>query len=313
MKSSSVVHRKEIYPQKKLMEIMGSGRLIEAYREWLTALNYEKNSVKYGPERIREFFEWLETQGINEISNITDELVRQFFGSLSNRKNKRTGRGLSINYLRSYQRELRRFSRYLTETGQGHIEVSIKIKAPDSTKVKREIFSRSEIKRLYEACSDDLLGIRDRAMLSVYYGCGLRRNEGVNLEVKDVQFNRSMLYVRKGKNYKERYVPMVGRVMNDLRNYLEYSRSILQNNETGNWLFVSYRGGTVGGSMMGERINKLKKEAGINKIGNLHALRHSIATHLLAEGMSLEQIARFLGHSSLESTQIYTHLVHEEV
>ena len=310
MQSSSVVHQKEVYPRKKES---GYSRLIESYREWLFALNYEKNSIKYGPEKVREFFEWLEVQEINEIDKITDEIVKQFFESLSHRKNKRTGQGLSINYLRGYQRELRRFSRYLRETGQGHIEVSIKIKAAEISKIKREIFTRSEVKRLYTACHDDLLGIRDQAMLSVYYGCGLRRNEGVNLEVKDIQFNRGMLYVRKGKNYRERYVPMVGRVMNDLRNYLEFSRSSLATEGTGNWLFVGYRGGTVGGQMMGSRINKLKKEAGINKIGNVHALRHSIATHLLAAGMNLEQIAHFLGHSSLESTQIYTHLIHEEV
>ena len=309
MQSSSVVHPKEIYHQKKIK----SGRLIEAYREWLLALNYEKNSIKYGPEKIKEFFEWLYEIEIAELGQITDEIVKQFFESLSNRKNKRTGGGLSTNYLRGYQRELRRFSRYLTETGQGHIEVSIKIKALGASKIKREIFTRSEIKRLYAACHDDLLGFRDRAMLSVYYGCGLRRNEGVNLEVKDVGFNRGMLYVRKGKNYKQRYVPMVGRVMNDIRNYLEFSRSSLAIEGTGNGLFVGYRGGAVGGSTMGERINKLKKEAGINKTGNLHALRHSIATHLLAAGMNLEQIAHFLGHSSLGSTQIYTHLVHEEV
>ena len=209
--------------------------------------------------------------------------------------------------------ELRRFSRYLSETNQGHIEVSIELKSKGAPKPEVEIFTKEQIKKLYKACEDDLLGIRDRAMLSVFYGCGLRRNEGANLEVKDVQFNRSVLHVRKGKNYKERYVPMVGRVRNDLHDYLKYSRPMLENNKTGKWFFVSYRGGTVGGSMLGERFNRLKEIARINHEGSLHALRHSIATHLLEAGMTLENIARFLGHSSLESTQIYTHVLQTKI
>ncbi len=173
-------------------------------------------------------------------------------------------------------------------------------------------FTRSEIKRLYAACASDVLGLRDQAMLSVYYGCGLRRNEGVHLEIKDVDFARSVLCVSKGKNNKARFVPMVGRVISDLKNYLAFSRAILETQVSGNELFIGCRGGALGGTMMARRMHKLKAVAGINKRGSLHALRHSIATHLLAGGMKLEQIAHFLGHSSLASTQIYTHILTDE-
>jgi len=288
-------------------------RLIESYREWLAALNYEQGSINNGPEKIREFMVWLASQEIKEIRQITAEVVERYFNHLSHRKNKRTGGGLSTNYLRSYLRELKRFSRYLRETEQGHIEVSIQIKGTDCKQQRIEIFTRTEIKNLYQACDDDYLGIRDRAMLSVYYGCGLRREEGVQLEVKDVQFGRGMLYVRKGKNYKERYVPMVGRVMSDLRDYLEYGRTYLETEKTGQRLFVSYRGGTVGGVMMSKRFRQLRAKALVDSTGSIHTLRHSIATHLLEGGMDIEDIARFLGHSTLESTQIYTHVLQNQI
>ena len=277
-------------------------------------MNYADSNTSRGPGKVREFFKWLMAEReIEAIDKVTDEVVRHYFDYLKNRISERTGRGLSLNYIRTHQVELKRFSRYLSETDQGHIEVSIELKSKGSPIPQIEIFTKEQIEKLYECCADDLLGIRDRAMLSVFYGCGLRRNEGANLEVKDFQFNRSVLHVRKGKNYKERYVPMVGRVRNDLSDYIKYSRPMLENNKTGNWFFVSYRGRTVGAQMLGERFKKLKKEASINYEGSLHVLRHSIATHLLEAGMTIENIARFLGHNSLESTQIYTHVLHSKI
>ena len=173
-------------------------------------MNYAENSIERGPEKVREFFDWLISERkLEAIESITDTVVRSYFDYLKTVVSSRTGQGLSLNYIRTYQVELRRFSRYLSETNQGHIEVSIELKSKGNLKPEVEIFTKEQIEKLYETCKDDLLGIRDRAMLSVFYGCGLRRNEGANLEVKDVQFNRSVLHVRKGKNYKERYVPMV--------------------------------------------------------------------------------------------------------
>jgi len=272
-------------------------------------MNYNVTSTQVGPLKIKSFMNWLvHAHQIESIESITDEVVRSYFDHLSTTVSPTTGRGLSLNYIRTYLSELRRFSRYLSETDQGHIEVSIELKSKASMKAEVPIFTKDEIEKLYATCADDLLGIRDRAMLSVFYGCGLRRNEGANLALKDVEFNRSMLHVRKGKNYKERYVPIVGRVRSDLSDYIKHSRPMLSTGKTGNWFFVSYRGGTVGGQSLSHRFRKLKGMARINQEGSLHTLRHSIATHLLEAVMTLEHIARFLGHSSLESTQIYTHL-----
>ena len=79
------------------------------------------------------------------------------------------------------------------------------------------ILTSNQVKLLYEACDKDLLGIRDRAMLAVFYGCGLRKSEGVGLDADDILVNKSLLYVRKGKNYTERYVPMNGKIATDLK------------------------------------------------------------------------------------------------
>lgn len=306
--SGSVVHEKEVYPQIKHANYC---KLIDSFIEWMEAANYSKTSIRHDTRKLNEFFKWMEDHKIMTIAEINNEKMKLFFDYLCKRKNKNKEGGLSLTTLKGYQVTLRKFSRHLNNTGEGHLEVPKRIVAYNSTKITQEIFSQSEVSNIYTACQDDPIGLRDRAMLSVYYGCGLRRNEGIELEIKDVLFSRAMLYVRKGKNYKERYVPMVGRVMVDLKNYIDHGRPILAHKKTGNQLFISCKGNKIQGGAMNDRLKKLKKAAGITKGGAIHTLRHGIATHLLEAGMSLEQIAVFLGHSSLISTQIYTHIVAE--
>lgn len=283
-------------------------RITLSYLEWLKALNYEITNAKVGAGKVEDFLNYLQQRKITETEQIKPIHIKNYFEELSQRKSEITGQALSNNTIKTYQRELRRFSRYLLETNQGHIEVKPQNENKEQIQSEKIIFTTQEIKKLYASCGDDELGIRDRAMLSVYYGCGLRRTEGINLELKDVQFKRGILHVRKGKNYKERYVPMASGVIADLLEYHLLSRPKLANNKSGNRFFISYRGDKLGAESMSTRFNKLKTEAGIKKHGTLHSLRHSIATHLLQKGMSLEQIAKFLGHSCLESTQIYTHI-----
>lgn len=287
-------------------------RLETAFKQWLQALNFNKKTITGNPVRVREFFYWLEANGTNTISSINNPLVTKYFDYLKERQNQRKGGRLSKNTLRTYQQSLKRFARYLRETGQESFETGTQLTR--NIKSIKNIFSKEEIKALYSACGSDVFGLRDKAMLSIYYGCGLRRNEGVSLDVSDILFDKNLsaeqaglVYVRMGKNYRERHVPMSIGVKEDLQNYIEYARPALIK-EPGNALFLNQYGGRLTGESMAERLQQLKEKAGIDKAAGLHTLRHSIATHLLQSGMELIQIKLFLGHSSLESTQIYTHV-----
>jgi len=289
----------------------GYDHLLESYALWLEALNYEPKNARYAVTRVKRFTAWLQGKGIGRMDQVGKEDIALFFDELEQWVSPRTGECLSVHSLKGYQKELRRFGRYLLESGQGSLAVEITIQHITGTISREEIFSPEQVKRMYEACADDALGLRDRAMLSVYYGCGLRRNEGAGLHLGDVTLSQGMLYVRKAKNYRERYVPMSARVISDLREYLLGGRPQLQNTFSGDHFFLSYAGRPLGGQSLGLSFNRLKQRCGIESPGSLHSLRHSIATHLLQRGMALEQIARFLGHRSLESTQIYTHIVNQ--
>lgn len=278
------------------------------FRDWLRLLNFEPSTVKYAPMKAREFLGWLESQQIKGLEAINKPIIANYFDYLKTRQNRKKGGKLSKNYLRTHLTALRKLAKYLRETGQSSFEVDIKL--PGSPQNNVTIFTREEIKSLYNACDSDVLGIRDRAILAVYYGCGLRRSEGFNLDTGDILFDRELVYVRKGKNYKERYVPMAGAVKEELQNYMDYARPVLLKSPA-KALLLGVKGNRIGGNAIAERLQILKDKAEIDKEAGLHALRHSIATHLLQSGMELEQIKRFLGHSSLESTQIYTHVAYE--
>jgi integrase/recombinase XerD len=294
----------------KQLEIQNPGyrRLQKSYGEWLRLLNFEPSTVNYSPIKLAEFLHWLEANNITEINQVTRKVTAAYFDYLKARQNQRKGGKLSKNYLRTHLQTLRKFARYLRETEQESFEVAIQLKGTASN--IKTILSREEISRLYGCIDHSLLGMRDRAMLAIYYGCGLRRSEGVSLDASDVLSDKNLLYVRKGKNYKERYVPMTAAVRGHLQEYINYARPGLLKvpNEA---LFLGRTGSRILSSAMAERFKKLLQRAEIDKPAGLHTLRHSIATHLLQSGMKLEQISRFLGHSSLESTQIYTHIVNE--
>jgi site-specific recombinase XerD len=277
--------------------------IIEAFRQWLSLQNYEETTVKNGPTRIAAFMQWVRKNKVQQ-----DE-ARLFFEHLKRRKSKLKDRALSTNYLKSYLRTLRLFRRFLRETSNVDLEINIVFREREIS--HHEVFTKAEIKSIYNIIDDDLLGMRDRAMMAVYYGCGLRRNEGVHLLVEDILPDKNLLFVRKGKNYKQRYVPLVGQGKEDLLDYIRIARPVLLNGKESLRLFISYRGQELKSSALYERLKSLMRKAEIKKPCGLHSLRHSIATHLLSNGMRLDQIAKMLGHQSLDTTQIYTHILEE--
>lgn len=288
-----------------------------SFKEWLTTLGYSEANCKGLPYRLREFFHYLEQQGIKQFTDITSEHTHNYIEYFKTRKHTRSEGGLSIAYINSNIAVLLRFAFYLRSSAG--IELP---SPPDYLKGKiipeRDILSEEEIKNLYAATDESPYGIRDRAVLTVYYGCGLRKKEGVNLDASDVLLERRLLHVSKAKNGHERYVPITGSGLRYLESYMTQARplllpdeSTLQGTSNESALFVNSQGERLCHNTMYNRLKALYKEAGITKNAGIHTLRHSIATHLLQKGLELEQIALFLGHRSLDSTQIYTHIVNE--
>jgi len=300
--------------------------LEKSFGEWLDVQGYAASTVYNLPLHVRELLYYLESKKLNNIKDLTIQNIIDHYERLKERANHRRGGGLSNAHLNKHIQAMRKFTQYLRKVGRLQIpEIQIQDEATESS-VKW--LTTEEIQDLYKASHTETekdnynfieqrtaFRSRDRAMLAIFYGCGLRRNEGVNVDVSDIDFDKGLLHVRKGKGYKERFVPISKTSQKHLQEYIYDHRPnlIKQPSEA---LFLSTYGTRMQGQslslrlkyliMKSENLELIEKEAG------LHTLRHSIATHLLKAGMRLESISRFLGHSSLESTQIYTHLEEQE-
>lgn len=282
---------------------------LKGFEQWLRVLGYTRSTVYYFPGYLRSFFYFLEKRGLQRLVKVRSAHISQFLSSLSRRPNMKTGNHLSKNYLLNHLNAIKRFSRYLADCHNFILDSYVKVTI--GSPVKRRYLTTEEIKKLYESCDCTADGITNKTILSIYYGLGLRRSEGTGLDIKDILNSDGVVYVRKGKFNKERYVPMTEAIYSDLQKYINTVRTKRINrfqrfDEQA--FLLSEKGKRFTGSAMYERLQHMAKDAGITTPLPLHSLRHSIATHLLQSGMSLENIGGFLGHNSLESTQIYTHL-----
>ncbi|GAA5044305.1 tyrosine recombinase XerD [Marivirga lumbricoides] len=310
---------------KKLNLSNASYRYLEqSFKEWLDVQGYATSTVYNLPLHVRELLHYLEQQEIKNIKELKTQHIESYYHQLKERSNQKRGGGLSNAHLNKHIQALRKFTEYLRKVGRLDIP-PIRLENEEATN-KIIYLTEEEIQLLFKVTYQkpdkqpntsetvyEAIQARDRAMLAIYYGCGLRRNEGVQLDVSDINFDRSILHVRKGKNYQERLVPISKTNLKYLQDYVYDHRGELSRGRKTEALFIAY---TTGNRLQGQslfiRLKNLQYQTGdndlIEKEIGLHTLRHSIATHFLQAGMKLESISRFLGHGSLESTQIYTHL-----
>lgn len=304
------------------------------FKRWLDILGYAEITVCKLPMLARELLHYLEQRQITSIRAVKAKHIYDFVRYLKQRPNQATGGALSNSSINHIIYAVNAFARYLSANGHHHLDIHPR--RLENTVEERIILSKAEIKALYEASfipsreSTTALGQRDRAILAIFYGCGLRKNEGYHLNTDDIRTGKGLVLVRKGKMRKERFVPVAGRHLEDIQRYLEEGRQwFLEDHQQSAYysktgrkapkkkntdpeaFFLSQTGKRMGESGFYYRLKRLKERTGIEKDFGLHNLRHSIATHLLQAGMEIEEIRRFLGHSTLESTQIYTHIVNE--
>jgi integrase/recombinase XerD len=283
--------------------------LRQGFADWLQVLGYAPSSVTNLPRHLAEFLRYQEARGKYGLVQLTAGDATAFTRHQQMRIGIRTGQAFSAGHLNKYIQALQLFSRYIRQTGKSPVGFTVELlEAPATLPVW---LTRAEIRRLYGVTGEDALGLRDRAMLSVFYGCGLRLQEGACLDLGDVLHDKRLLYVRRGKGHKERYVPMAEQPYQDIQGYIEQARPELLQHPCSALFIDANKGRPIHKQSLYLRIKALVRKAGITGEVGTHSLRHSIATHLLQSGMNLERIKEFLGHAALDSTQIYTHLINE--
>lgn len=217
-------------------------------------------------------------------------------------------RGLRVNSISRRLVAIKIFFRYLHQEGMLNRDVTEAMESPRLWKILPGVLSGREVERLLAApVGDDRIAVRDRALLEFMYGSGLRVSETANLALDDLHFDAG--YVRcVGKGGKTRVVPLGGMAVELLHRYLDEARSLFTGDAAERHVFLTYRGKAFSRQGLWKLIKSYARRAGIEKNVSPHTLRHSFASHLLANGAPLRVIQEMLGHADIATTQVYTHV-----
>lgn len=243
-----------------------------------------------------------ESGNTTQITQIEPEHLRAFIKNIHKLGLSDTSQGRIISGLRSFFKYLI-LENYIQKDPTAHIEM------PKTARKLPDTLSFSEIELLIEAIDRSTPeGERNKAMLETLYACGLRVSELVNLKMSNIFFDEGFVRVV-GKGDKERLVPIGGNTLSNIRMYIQYVRSHLKINPAdADILFLNRRGKKLSRVMVFTIIKELAIKVGIQKTISPHTFRHSFATHLVENGADLRAVQEMLGHESITTTEIYTHL-----
>tara|TARA_B100001063_G_scaffold192631_1_gene183920 strand:+ start:642 stop:1538 length:897 start_codon:yes stop_codon:yes gene_type:complete len=259
------------------------------------------NSIKSYEYDLNLFRNYIESNQISEtpINCKPDTIKDYLYNNLSNKKSRSQAR--SISALKSY------FNFLIFE---GHIQKSpiSNIESPKLEKKLPEVLNETEITKLINSYDlNDNFGQRNRTIIEVLYGTGIRVSELIHLKLSNIFFKENIIKIV-GKGNKERFVPLGNIASNEIKEYIKIRKSNIIDSRFSDILFLNRYGRGLTRSMIFKIISDSCKKIGLDKKISPHTLRHSFATHLLKNGADIRTIQLILGHENITTTEIYTHL-----
>ncbi len=277
------------------------------YLEWLRVRNYASATVRNREVYLSLFVRWCEERSLRTPQEVTKPILERyqrhlFFLRQANDK--------ALSYRSQHGRlvAVRGLFRWLTKQNVLLSNPASELELPRlETRLPHQVLTVSEVEQLLSVPElSTPLGLRDRAMLEVFYSTGIRRGELLGLAVYDVNATRQTLVVRQGKGNKDRVVPIGDRALRWVERYVREARSELLTDANETTLFVTNVGEPFVPTRLTELVREYVKASGIEKTGSCHLLRHTMATLMLEGGAELRFIQEMLGHADPKTTQIYT-------
>jgi integrase/recombinase XerD len=275
-------------------------------REYLAHLKLERNlsenTILSYKNDINSFLTYVNELKVNDLSKITSQHVVNFFKLLKDL-------GLSGTSSARYFSSLKGFFSYLIKNDYLKTNPIDKITAPKLSKKLPGVLNITEIEAILSKPDvKDKLGLRDKAILELFYACGTRVSELLNIKLSDLFLADEVIRVL-GKGSKERLIPIGSSAIHWVNEYLKKSRPLLVKKiKSENYLFLNSRGTKISRMGIWKIVDRYVKEAEIKKDVHPHTFRHSFATHLLEGGADLRAVQEMLGHVDISTTQIYTHI-----
>lgn len=266
------------------------------YTEYNTSKN-TRNSYAYDLVLLAKFYE-----GKN-IDKLEKEEIQEYLRSMKNKKAK-----TKAHYLTT----INNYYKYLVQENIRKDNPCDSIKMPKIEKKLPVYLTIAEVDKLLDIPTSTAFDLRNKAMLEILYASGVRISELCDLKISNLYLDEEMIKVF-GKGSKERLIPINDISLKALKEYLEYGREQLLRTKTSEYVFISSRGTRITRQAFFKFLKHLCEEKGIEKNISPHILRHSFATHLLSNGADLRIVQELLGHSDIQTTQIYTHLSNEKL
>jgi site-specific recombinase XerD len=287
---------------------------LACFREYLQEHNRAERTLEtysYHVQKFVQFLEWHYPR-IHAIEKVTRGVVRDYQRYLMDYRN-RDGRALSTRTQVLKLRVVRAFFACMIDRDLILKNPAASLPLPrEEQRLVRNVLSEGEVMALLEALNgSDPLSIRNRAIVEVLYGCGLRTSELCQLKVEDIDLKGQTVSIRKGKGGKPRMLPIGQYAAHYLERYLGRSRkNMLKGKRTDpGFLFLSQRGNPFNKTTINKSVMRsVARKSGGKKYLSCYSFRHSVASHLLANHVDITYIARLLGHASLRTTQRYVHV-----
>lgn len=260
-------------------------------------------TIEFYTKDIKDFFLFMNEQAIEHVEDVEYFDVRLYLTKLYNEKLARKSVARKISSLRSFFKFLLK-EKIIQENPFSYVSI------PKIEKRLPDFFYEEEIRQLFEACRGDKpLDQRNEVILEILYGTGIRVSELCNICLQDIDLDLSVILIH-GKGKKMRYVPFGSFAHTALERYLQDGREKLINKskQKHDYLLVNYRGGRLTPRGVATILDKIIEKSSLHGNIHPHKIRHTFATHLLNNGADMRIVQELLGHESLSTTQIYTHI-----
>ena len=293
----------------KKLQVISDSNLLQISKDFDALIRAKNLSIRgkgMYQACVNEFLFWLQAKKVSDSNKITSKIMIDYYEYITNRSHKRRPSKLSESSINLHLFSLRLLIKYLNAAGLMKNSITI----PGIFRgipYERETLGQDEIKEAFKNCSN----LREKVLLIMAYGCGLRRSEIEQLNCNDIFLNQEYMVVKRGKNGKRRDIALNTKFTEAIRSYIYQERSSYSTPDT---LFESALIiNNKGKPMRGEQMNSILKQillrtenpCILRKNITLHCLRHSLAVHLLENGANLEFIRELLGHSSIDTTYLY--------
>ena len=257
---------------------------IDQYIRWMSQRRYADQTIRTYTSMLKVFLSHFSEKKIKDIG-INDIEEFNYYHVI--------GKGFSPSYQNQMINAIKLF--YLKMLG---IKMELnELERPRKGSFLPEVLSKEEVSLIIGSIKN----IKHRTILSLIYSAGLRRSELINLKLSDINSKRMLISIRQSKGAKDRVVGLSEKILTLLREYYQFYKPV-------HYLFEGQKGGRYSGTSINLIFQRAKKNAGIKTSGGVHILRHSFATHLHESGYDIRIIQELLGHRSIKTTEIYTHI-----